>query len=607
MAEPRFQGFERLGQGTYGQVFTAKDKKTNKDVVVKRIPKKRHEDNKRISNEIKANTMLKGRSRSFCGFHGYIDNTRETSLVFDVIRGIDLFTLMERRSFEPMEEKVVCKIVKKVASALHSCHRMGIAHRDVKLENIMMDLDKNRIFLVDFGLCTFFQTVDGKESQSVDYCGSAEYMSPEITKQTPLRSTLVDAWALGVTTFALLFGRFPYALHEMMQNFHHCTSIPLPDNTDEIQVSHSTREKLSRLLTIDPEKRATTEGPPPSARAVGTNQPEKRQHLILAELERRLKDVQLIINTEGLSDDGLMSVHSRELIDFLKIAYEEGMRVNDDDWWTPEGGLVPYTFALGLSDADKKALLPTLPVYLRCGIFAKDMSTPILLETWHRATTSAKNSVMAAEMLMRDPSLIYYAINSSPGHHATRDHYGGYCFFNNAALAACKLRELGAKRVGLLDLDYHAGDGAQQIFWRRGDVVTASIHGELDYPIFWGLPHQRGEGEGEGTNYNLPLPTGATFDQHYSPALTSVTEWLKRLDITHLVVAFGSDTLEGDPDPSNLRGMKLQPDDFIQMGRQLREEMRGIPIMITNEGGYLLSKVPEAVVNFIGALCNQIE
>ncbi|PRP83772.1 NUAK family SNF1-like kinase 1-like [Planoprotostelium fungivorum] len=214
-----------LNRGAYGQLYAAKDKETGKRVVVKVIKKLEEGDRGLIAREIKANATMKG-TKGICTLHGYYDEGRQTSLIFDLIHGADLFTILQRRDFQPLPENLVWKIISQVAAALFACHQKGIAHRDVKLENIMVEGD--RVYLIDFGLCTFFKVTAGKESLSSKYCGSPEYISPEHLEQIPLRATQVDAWALGITAYALLFGVFP-----------------------------GMRDRLAQLLTIDPTKRSS--------------------------------------------------------------------------------------------------------------------------------------------------------------------------------------------------------------------------------------------------------------------------------------------------------------------------------------------------------------
>jgi acetoin utilization deacetylase AcuC-like enzyme len=141
-----------------------------------------------------------------------------------------------------------------------------------------------------------------------------------------------------------------------------------------------------------------------------------------------------------------------------------------------------------------------------------------------------------------------YGLCRPPGHHASRAMYGGYCFFNNAAIAAHWLTRRSGERVAILDLDFHHGNGTQQIFWRRADVLYVSIHADPDrhYPYFSGWPDETGEGAGAGTNINLPLPAG-TGDDEYLAALDQALDSIAHFPGSLLVVSLGFDTYALDP------------------------------------------------------------
>jgi len=254
----RFETVRSLSQGSFGQVLVAKDKDTDRNVVIKKIVKRQPGGYRRITNEIKANILLKERSGT-CKFHGFYSSHHETHLVFDHIEGMDLFGLMKSRDFRPLPEHVVRHILRSVSQTLVNCHHLGMAHRDVKLENIMVTPHDDRVYLIDFGLCSFFSKSDGQETPSFDYSGSESYMSPEIIQRKPVQATLADAWALGVTAYALLFGAFPYSTANTEEVFKRREDRPLPKDTEDISVSAHMRHKVSRLLCIDPSRRATVE------------------------------------------------------------------------------------------------------------------------------------------------------------------------------------------------------------------------------------------------------------------------------------------------------------------------------------------------------------
>jgi acetoin utilization deacetylase AcuC-like enzyme len=179
-----------------------------------------------------------------------------------------------------------------------------------------------------------------------------------------------------------------------------------------------------------------------------------------------------------------------------------------------------------------------------------------------------------------------YALCRPPGHHAARSVYGGYCYLNNAALAAQALRDAGFARVAVLDIDYHHGNGTQDIFYSRGDVFFASLHGtpETEYPYFLGFADERGEGAGEGTTLNLPLPRGTGWAA-YAEALDVALRAIERFSADALVVSLGVDTFEDDP----ISSFALGTAHFVQMGARIAALRR--PTVLVQEGGYAVEAI----------------
>ena len=195
---------------------------------------------------------------------------------------------------------------------------------------------------------------------------------------------------------------------------------------------------------------------------------------------------------------------------------------------------------------------------------------------------------------MLDGAPLAYSLVRPPGHHAEERVFGGFCYFNNAAVAAQHLCAHG--KVAILDLDYHHGNGQQDIFWRRGDVMTVSLHGHprFAYPYFSGFAEERGEGDGEGANLNLPLPEkldGAGYRRALARALEAVGKFAPRF----LVVALGLDPAKGDPTGT----WSLLAADFRRNGEMLRE--LGLPTLVVQEGGYRTRTLgPNAAAFFRG-------
>ena len=174
---------------------------------------------------------------------------------------------------------------------------------------------------------------------------------------------------------------------------------------------------------------------------------------------------------------------------------------------------------------------------------------------------------------------------------------GGYCFINNAAVAAQALRDGGLQRVAVLDVDYHHGNGTQTIFYERNDVFTASIQGDprTEYPFFLGHADERGAEAGEGFNLNLPLPRGTGFEVWWA-ALQTAMQAVSDFAPQALVVPLGLDTFEGDP----ISGFKLRSADYLQVGRAIAQ--LGLPTVLTLEGGYAAADLGVNTVNVLEGL-----
>lgn len=175
-----------------------------------------------------------------------------------------------------------------------------------------------------------------------------------------------------------------------------------------------------------------------------------------------------------------------------------------------------------------------------------------------------------------------YALCRPPGHHAYADQAGGFCFLNNSAIAAQRLRDKGAGRVTVLDVDVHHGNGTQGIFYRRADVQTVSIHGDprAYYPFFTGYPDEIGAGPGRGANLNLPLPRG-TGDAGYLETLDGALAAVDAFRPDVLVIALGLDPSEKDP----LAFLAVTTEGFRRIGERLGRA--GYPTLIVQEGGYI--------------------
>jgi acetoin utilization deacetylase AcuC-like enzyme len=273
--------------------------------------------------------------------------------------------------------------------------------------------------------------------------------------------------------------------------------------------------------------------------------------------------------------ESLLRVHDAGFVEFLRTAHAEWRAAGK------QGFMLPSGFPARSLRRDH---IPS-GINGKMGYYAFDASTPIVEGTWDAALAAAHCALTAAAWVAEgDPSA--YALCRPPGHHAGHSLYGGYCFLNNAALAAQSLRDSGFARVAVLDVDYHHGNGTQDIFWERSDVLFVSIHAspETEYPYFLGYADERGAGEGEGYTRNFPLPRGTGWKE-YSTALEAALDVVAGFSPQALVVSLGVDTYEGDP----ISAFKLGTQHFPLMGRRLAELK--LPTVFVQEGGYAVEDI----------------
>jgi len=229
----------------------------------------------------------------------------------------------------------------------------------------------------------------------------------------------------------------------------------------------------------------------------------------------------------------------------------------------------------------------------RLGLYSMDNGTPMAAGTWAAAKAGADAAASAAARVGQGARAAF-CCTRPPGHHAGPDFMGGYCFLNNAAVAAQALRNQGARRVALLDVDYHHGNGTQAIFYDRADVLFASIHGDprTEYPFYLGHADEKGEGAGLGFNLNLPLPRGASFAA-WREAMNQALRGIAAFGAQALVVSLGVDTFAGDP----VAGFGLQSPDYLRVGEDLAAA--GLPTVFVFEGGYAVAEIGVNAVNVL--------
>jgi len=225
------------------------------------------------------------------------------------------------------------------------------------------------------------------------------------------------------------------------------------------------------------------------------------------------------------------------------------------------------------------------------GLYSFDTATPLTAGTWTAARAAAEVA-LTAQRRIAGGARAAFALTRPPGHHAGADFFGGYCFINNAAVAAQALIDDGARRVAILDVDYHHGNGTQSIFYERADVLVQSIHGDpkTEYPYYLGHADETGSGAGTGFNRNYPLPAGSSTASWFD-ALEAACGRVRDFGPAALVVPLGVDTYVGDP----ISRFRLDRPDYLRLGARLAA-LR-LPTLFVFEGGYAVAEIGENVVN----------
>ena len=284
------------------------------------------------------------------------------------------------------------------------------------------------------------------------------------------------------------------------------------------------------------------------------------------------------------SDRWIREVHDGGLIDYIKEACAE----------MPEGKSVyPYVFPVRNINRRPKERS------VLAGYWCIDTFTPINRNAYPAARHAVDCALTAAGQVL-DGARLSYALVRPPGHHAERRTFGGFCYFSNSAIVANYLSKYG--RVAILDIDYHHGNGQQDIFYDRADVLTVSVHGHprFAYPYFSGFRGETGRGKGAGYNLNLPLPETITPEQHRE-AIASGLKRIARYDPDFLVLALGYDTGKGDPTGT----WANRPSDFHKIGQMIGAA--GLPTVVMQEGGYRVRTLGTNARNFFLGLADGVQ
>jgi acetoin utilization deacetylase AcuC-like enzyme len=281
--------------------------------------------------------------------------------------------------------------------------------------------------------------------------------------------------------------------------------------------------------------------------------------------------------------DPIKRVHAEDYVAFLEAAWQE---------WVAAHG--PYD-ALPLA-WPTRGLRHVRPDAIdgRLGYYSIDAGTPITAGTWTAIRASADVALTGAAAIADGQERAIFSLCRPPGHHAGRSFFGGYCYFNNAAIAGQFLLDRGARQVAILDVDYHHGNGTQEIFYARKDVLVLNIHADprQEYPYFLGHADETGAGAGEGFNVNYPLPWGTEWES-WSAALEAACDRLTAYGPDAVVVSLGVDTFERDP----ISHFKLETRHFPLIGQRIARLK--LPTHFIMEGGYA---VEEIGINAVGVL-----
>ncbi len=267
--------------------------------------------------------------------------------------------------------------------------------------------------------------------------------------------------------------------------------------------------------------------------------------------------------------DAIAAVHPERYLTFLQTIH--------DRWQNIPGAsaeVIPNIHPANRTDGYP------LSAVGQAGFHMTDTSCPISGQTWGAAYASAQTAIAGSALIVQG-NRSAYALCRPPGHHAFAELAGGFCYLNNTAIAAQHLT-LSGRKVAILDVDLHHGNGTQGIFYDRPDVLTVSLHAhpERFYPFFWGYPEERGRNAGEGANLNICLPRGSA-DQAFLHALIQALNAITLWGADTLVLAFGLDAFEGDP----FAGLAVTTPGFARIGQEIAA--LNLPTLIVQEGGYL--------------------
>lgn len=307
----------------------------------------------------------------------------------------------------------------------------------------------------------------------------------------------------------------------------------------------------------------------------------RRADRILAQIQQA--NLGLVLPPKDFGLEPILQVHDRSFVSFLQTAWQQWIAAYG------EFDALPLNWAVRTMRQDR---IPET-IEGKLSYYSFDAGTPIVAGTWQAAIAAANVALTGQDLLVHGERSVF-ALCRPPGHHAARDFYGGYCFLNNAAIAAQALVEAGAERVAVLDVDYHHGNGTQAIFYDRSDVLFISLHAHpsQSFPYFLGFEDETGVGSGEGYNRNYPLPLGTDW-AIYKNSLTHALQTIQDYSPEALVVSLGVDTYDQDP----ISSFRFTTDDYYRLGETIAQLQK--PTLIVMEGGYAIDAIGINVVNFL--------
>lgn len=308
--------------------------------------------------------------------------------------------------------------------------------------------------------------------------------------------------------------------------------------------------------------------------------PQRAEIVLARSLQVGLGD---IVAPQAFGPAHYARVHSERYVRFLQQAWAEWQALGH------QHDALPLVWPV----RDLRSDIEPEHIDGKLGFYAMDAGVAITAGTW-QAVSSSANLALTGASLLHGGQRSAFALCRPPGHHAAAEYMGGYCYLNNAAIAAQWSRDNGSQRVAVLDVDFHHGNGTQSIFYDRDDVLFVSLHGNprRSYPYFSGHRDETGRGAGLGFNLNYPLPHGTAWDG-YSEALQHACGQLRQYRPDLLVVSLGVDTYEGDP----ISHFRLTSADFSRIGAAIAAV--GVPTLFVMEGGYMVDEIGINAVNVL--------